>query len=73
MKRKKKRPELNTNKTENGTFFPPVQKVSEDSKATDTNENEADSMANNVVNSVENKNVQEKEIQTAAFQKKEED
>lgn len=47
--------------------------VPEDSKATDTNENEADSMANNVVNSVENKNVQEKEIQTAAFQKKEED
>ena len=70
MRRKKKRPELNTNKTKGSAFFPGIQKKLAISKANDSYEVEADKMAGTVVNSGESKNIQKKDAPEEEVQQK---
>jgi len=60
MKKRKKRPDLNTTKAEAGTFFPGVQKKLAIGKADNAYEIEADNMADTLVNATENSNIQKK-------------
>lgn len=70
MKRRKKRPDTNTNKVESGTFFPGVQNKLAVGKPGDAYEVEADKMADTVVNSSENANVQKKDATEEDVQQK---
>jgi len=70
MKKRKKRPDLNTTKAEAGTFFPGVQKKLAIGKADNAYEIEADNMADTVVNAAENSNIQKKDSTEEEVQQK---